>query len=212
MARTVAPTSSAYPFAKRTFDVAASTTLLIVLSPVMAAIAAGIALETGLPIIYRCERLGQHGREMTAYKFRTMRDGAHHHLEELLQNDEEWRLEYEQNRKLRQDPRRTRVGIFLRRTSLDELPQLWNVLRGEMSLIGPRPYFLHELESTAYEADILSVRPGITGLWQVSGRSDLPLDRRMELDAEYVRKRGFRMDLWILARTFGAVISGRGAY
>ena len=212
IARTVAPTSSTYPFAKRLFDVVGSATFLVVLSPVMAAIAVGIALETGFPIIYRCERLGRYGREMTAYKFRTMRDGSHHHLDELLQNDDEWRLEYEQNHKLRQDPRRTRVGIFLRRTSLDELPQLWNVLRGEMSLIGPRPYFLHELEATPHEADILSVRPGITGLWQVSGRSDLPLERRMELDAEYVQKRGFRMDLWILARTVGAVISGRGAY
>jgi lipopolysaccharide/colanic/teichoic acid biosynthesis glycosyltransferase len=96
--------------------------------------------------------------------------------------------------------------------SLDELPQLWNVLKGEMSLVGPRPYFLHELEGTEYETEILSIRPGITGLWQVSGRSDLPLERRLELDAEYVQRRGFRMDLWILARTLGAVVSGRGAY
>ena len=201
-----------YPATKRFLDIIGSATLLLLLSPVMAAIAASIALETGLPIIYKCERLGRFGTPMTAYKFRTMRDGSHHHLEELLLNDEEFRLEYEQSRKLREDPRRTRVGIVLRRSSLDELPQLWNVLRGQMSLIGPRPYFLHELEGTEYEAAILSVRPGITGLWQVSGRSDLPLERRMELDAEYVQRRGPRLDLWILAHTLGAVVSGRGAY
>ena len=204
--------SSAYTAAKRVIDVVGSASLLVVLSPVLVGVCAAIALETGFPILYRCQRLGLNGREITALKFRTMRDGSHHHLQELLQNDEEARLEYETNRKLREDPRRTRVGAFLRRTSLDELPQLWNVLKGQMSLVGPRPYFLQELEAFPDASVILSVRPGITGLWQVSGRSDLPLGRRLELDVEYVRSRGYRLDAWIVLRTFGAVVSGRGAY
>jgi len=201
-----------YPIVKRLVDIIGSGSLLILLSPILVAIGVGIALESGLPILYRCQRQGQHGRELTALKFRTMRDGSHHHLQELLKNYDEFRLEYEKKRKLREDPRRTRVGIALRRTSLDELPQLWNVLRGQMSLIGPRPYFLHELEAFPEAAEVLSVRPGITGLWQVSGRSDLPLERRLELDTQYVRERGFRLDAWVALRTLGAVISGRGAY
>lgn len=201
-----------YPAAKRLIDLVGSVALLAVLSPLLLAIGVAITLETGLPVLYRCQRLGRGGREITALKFRTMRNGSHHHLEELLRNDDEFRLEYEINRKLRNDPRRTRVGAFLRRLSLDELPQLWNVVKGEMSLVGPRPYFLHELESFPDAGAILSVRPGMTGLWQVSGRSDLPLERRHELDLEYVRTRGLRLDASIIRRTFAVVISGRGAY
>jgi len=204
--------STAYPAVKRFVDVVGSSLFLVLLSPLLIGIGVAIALETGFPILYRCERLGQHGRKMTALKFRTMRDGSHHHLQELLRNDEEARLEYEKNRKLRDDPRRTRVGTVLRRTSLDELPQLWNVLMGHMSLIGPRPYFLNELEAFPEATAILSVRPGITGLWQVSGRSNVPLERRVALDTQYVRERGYRLDARIALRTFGAVISGRGAY
>jgi len=201
-----------YPTVKRLIDAVGSGSLLVLLSPLLIGIGVAIALETGFPILYRCERLGQHGRKMTALKFRTMRDGSHHHLQELLKNDEEARLDYEKNRKLREDPRRTRVGAVLRRTSLDELPQLWNVLMGHMSLIGPRPYFLNELEAFPEATAILSVRPGITGLWQVSGRSDVPLEQRVALDTRYVRERGYGLDAWIALRTFGAVISGRGAY
>ena len=204
--------AAAYPPVKRLVDIVGSASLLLLLSPLLVGLGIAIAVETGFPILYRCQRLGRRGREMTALKFRTMRNGSHHHLEELLLNDEEYRLEYERNRKLRQDPRRTRVGAGLRRLSLDELPQLWNVLKGDMSLIGPRPYFLHELEEFGGAPEILSVRPGITGLWQVSGRSDLPLEQRHALDLEYVRTRGFRLDASIVLRTFGAVLSGRGAY
>ncbi|HET7646597.1 MAG TPA: sugar transferase, partial [Candidatus Limnocylindria bacterium] len=125
---------------------------------------------------------------------------------------EERRLEYGVNRKLRDDPRRTRVGIFLRRTSLDELPQLVNVLFGQMSLIGPRPYFIDELRGRP-EADVLlRVRPGITGLWQVNGRSDRTFEERIRLETEYVQRRGWGLDATIAVRTIGAVISGRGAY
>jgi lipopolysaccharide/colanic/teichoic acid biosynthesis glycosyltransferase len=202
----------AYTSLKRAMDLVLSTGLLLLTFPLFALIAAAIAIETGYPLFYRCERLGLGGRPMTALKFRTMYDGSHHHLQELLTNDEEIRMEYDERRKLRHDPRRTRVGAVLRRLSLDELPQLLNVARGEMSLIGPRPYFLHELTGRQEGPVILSVRPGITGLWQVSGRSDLPFERRLELDAQYVRDFGLGADLRIAVRTFGAVLSGRGAY
>lgn len=203
---------SAYASVKRALDAALSLALLVLLFPLFTLIAAAIAIETGYPLFYGCQRLGLGGKPMTTFKFRTMYDGSHHHLEELLTNDEEIRLEYGERRKLRNDPRRTKVGAILRRLSLDELPQLLNVARGEMSLIGPRPYMLHELNERDEAPEILSVRPGITGLWQVSGRSDLPFERRLDLDVEYVRGHGFVNDARIAARTVGAVLGGRGAY
>jgi lipopolysaccharide/colanic/teichoic acid biosynthesis glycosyltransferase len=201
-----------YHFSKRLVDLFGAAVLLIILAPVMLTVAVIIWIDSGLPIIYACQRLGRYGELITVFKFRTMRDGSHHHLEELLTVDEERRLEYSMNRKLRNDPRRTKVGAFLRRTSIDELPQLWNVLRGEMSLIGPRPYFADELRGRTEAIELLSVRPGITGLWQVNGRSDRTFEERLEIETEYVRSRGFGLDAWIVARTLGAVVSGRGAY
>jgi exopolysaccharide production protein ExoY len=201
-----------YWFAKRWLDILGSLTLLIVLSPVLVLIAVATWLDTGLPIIYRCQRIGRFGEPITVLKFRTMRDGSHHHLEELLSVDEEMRLEYVERRKLRDDPRRTRVGVMLRRASLDELPQLVNVLAGDMSLIGPRPYIPGELVGRPEANVILSVRPGITGLWQVNGRNDRTFEERLALDVDYVSRRGFGLDGRILARTLSAVISGKGAY
>jgi len=204
--------SSAYLTVKRTVDVASAATLLVVLSPVFLFIAAAIVIDGGLPIIYRCQRLGRLGRPIEVLKFRTMHNGSHHHLEELLTADEERRLEYDINRKLRHDPRRTRFGTFLRRYSLDELPQLWNVLIGEMSLIGPRPYMADELRGRPEATTLLSLRPGITGLWQVNGRSDRTFEERVAMEVDYVRREGLRLDAWIVLRTFGAVLSGKGAY
>jgi len=201
-----------YWFAKRIVDIVGSAALLVILSPVFLVIALAILVDSGLPIIYRCQRIGRYGRPIVVLKFRTMRDGSHHHLEEMLTADEELRLEYGARRKLRDDPRRTRVGGFLRRTSLDELPQLLNVLAGEMSLVGPRPYMPGELADRPEADAILRVRPGVTGLWQVNGRSDRTFEERVALDVEYVTHRGFRLDASIVLRTFTAVISGRGAY
>lgn len=201
-----------YWFAKRLVDIIGSAVLLLILSPVFFLIALATLIDSGLPIIYRCQRIGRYGRPIVVLKFRTMRDGSHHHLEEMLTADEELRLEYGERRKLRDDPRRTRVGGFLRRTSLDELPQLVNVLAGEMSLVGPRPYMPGELADRGEADAILRVRPGITGLWQVNGRSDRTFEERVALDVEYVTQRGFRLDASIVVRTFTAVISGRGAY
>ncbi len=201
-----------YWFTKRLLDVGGGLLLLIVLSPVLLTIAVAIWIDDGLPIVYRCQRLGRYGQPITVFKFRTMHDGSHHHLEELLTVDEERRLEYGINRKLRNDPRRTRIGRFLRRASLDELPQLWNVVRGEMSLIGPRPYFADELRGRPEAIEVLSVRPGITGLWQVNGRSERTFEERLALEVDYVRRRGFGLDAQIAVRTVTAVVSGRGAY
>ena len=201
-----------YWFTKRLFDIFGSAVLLLILFPVLLAIAFATWIDSGLPIIYKCQRMGRFGRPIVVLKFRTMQDGSHHHLEELLSVDEEKRLEYGARRKLRDDPRRTRVGAVLRRLSLDELPQLVNVLAGEMSLIGPRPYFPGELEGRPEADTILRVRPGITGLWQVNGRSDRTFEERVAYDVEYVERRGFGMDLSIMARTIGAVLSGKGAY
>jgi lipopolysaccharide/colanic/teichoic acid biosynthesis glycosyltransferase len=201
-----------YYFLKRVVDIVGGSLLLVLFSPLILTIALAIWLDDGVPIVYRCQRLGRYGQPITVFKFRTMRDGSHKHLEELLTVDEERRLEYGVNRKLRNDPRRTRIGGFLRRASLDELPQLWNVVRGEMSLIGPRPYFADELRGRAEAVEVLNVRPGITGLWQVSGRSDRTFEERLALEVDYVRRRGFGLDVNILLRTVTAVISGRGAY
>jgi exopolysaccharide production protein ExoY len=207
-----AASSGAYAAARRVVDVIGSFVLLVVLSPVLLVIGVAIALDSGIPIIYRCERVGRHGRRITVLKFRTMRNGSHHHLADLLSADEMRALEYSQNRKLKNDPRRTRVGSFLRRSSLDELPQLLNVLAGDMSLIGPRPYFADELLHRVEAPEILSVRPGITGLWQTKGRSDRTFEERIAYDLDYVRGAGVRMDAQIVARTLSAVFSGRGAY
>jgi lipopolysaccharide/colanic/teichoic acid biosynthesis glycosyltransferase len=201
-----------YYFSKRLIDIAGSLMLLIVLSPIMLLIGIVIWLDSGVPIIYRCQRLGRYGEPITVLKFRTMRNGSHGHLEELLTVDEERRMEFEAKRKLRDDPRRTRVGAFLRRSSLDELPQLVNVLMGQMSLIGPRPYFADELLGRPEAPELLSVRPGITGLWQVNGRSDRTFEERLALESRYVQDRGFALDAKIALRTLGAVVSGRGAY
>ena len=209
---TASPSRLRYLLIKRPVDIGLSAVLLIVLIPVFLAIGIAIAFNSGLPILYRCQRIGRHGRPITVLKFRTMRNGSHHHLQEMLTGDEELRLEYHVARKLREDPRRTRVGIFLRRTSLDELPQLLNVLSGKMSLVGPRPSFRGELDAESDADLILSVRPGITGLWQVNGRSDRTFEERLSFDLDYVRRRSLALDLEILGRTVGAVLSGRGAY
>jgi lipopolysaccharide/colanic/teichoic acid biosynthesis glycosyltransferase len=210
--RAASPRKLLYRVTKRIFDIVAAGMGLLVLSPLLLLIAVGILIDGGLPILYRCQRVGRFGRPITVFKFRTMHDGSHHHLKELLTIDEEKRLEYRATRKLRDDPRRTRFGIFLRRTSLDELPQLFNVLSGRMSIVGPRPYLPGELSDRPEGSHILRVRPGITGLWQVNGRSDRTFEERLSFDVEYVRKRGIRQDASILARTIGAVLSGRGAY
>jgi len=197
---------------KRFLDIVAGAFLLLLLLPVLLLIALAVRADGG-PAFYAHRRVGRGGSEFPCLKFRTMRVDADRVLEALLRETPALRPEWEATRKLRHDPRVTRVGRVLRMTSLDELPQLLNVLRGEMSLVGPRPVVRKELDQFygPVAGVYLSVRPGITGLWQVSGRSDIGYDRRVALDLAYAQNPSLRGDLMILWRTVGAVLRRRGA-
>jgi len=195
--------------AKRIFDVAASASMLVLAAPLMAIIAAAIKLSSPGPVFFSQTRVGKDGRQFRFFKFRTMIDGAdrlHHHVAHLNHRDGP-------ALKIFDDPRMNGVGPFLRRTSLDELPQLWNVLRGDMSLVGPRPALPHEV--AGYEPHYLrrlTVMPGLTGLWQVSGRANVPFRRWMAMDVWYARHWNPMLDMWIIARTLPAVLRRDGAW
>ncbi len=198
---------------KRALDLAFVIAGGVAVLPLVAVIAAAIKLNSPGPVLYGQRRQGRGGRDFIAWKFRSMVANASQVLEEHLKADPELRKEWLETQKLRRDPRITRVGRFLRRTSLDELPQLWNVLRGEMSLVGPRPIVANEI--ARYGGDFAlykKVRPGLTGMWQVSGRSLLTYEQRIEHDAYYIRNWSPWLDLYILARTVTAVLLARGAY
>ena len=185
--------------------------LLAALSPVLIAIAAAIAVTTGRPVVYRRRVIGYGGVEFDALKFRTMVVGA----ESVLERDENLRKAFAVNWKLFDDPRVTRTGRVLRKYSLDELPQLINVLRGEMSLIGPRmisPPELSRYEGLGLGPKLVSVKPGLTGLWQVSGRQRVSYERRVELDMHYIDNCSLSMDLSILLRTLPVVLKAEGAF
>ncbi len=186
--------------------------LLLLLAPLMAVIALLVWPCDGAPVLFGHYRIGQHGRPFRCLKFRSMYLDSEAMLRELLERDPAARAEWERDHKLSDDPRITPIGHFLRRTSLDELPQLFNVLRGEMSLVGPRPITLAELPRYGQVRwHYLSVRPGMTGLWQVSGRNDTTYDERVELDREFVEQHSLRLRLSILLRTLRVVIRGSGA-
>lgn len=200
---------------KRALDLLLGIPLLVLSTPVIAVCALAVALADGRPCFFVQEREGQHGRRLRVWKIRTMVRDAEERLDRLLQMDEAARAEWEQYVKLRRDPRVIPlVGRALRRLSLDELPQLWNVVCGDMSLVGPRPFTDYHLAKFPEEFRALRrlVRPGITGLWQVTTRADGDLGWQMEADAYYVRNWSLWLDLWILLRTPGAVLRGRGAY
>jgi lipopolysaccharide/colanic/teichoic acid biosynthesis glycosyltransferase len=196
-------------------DVALSAALLLLLLPVFLALAAAVAADGGR-VFYSHRRVGRNGRTFGCLKFRSMRPDADRFLSDLLARDPAALAEWRAARKLRRDPRVTPVGRVLRATSLDELPQLINVLRGEMSLVGPRPVVQEELEQhyapAGAAADYLSVRPGLTGPWQVSGRSDMDYRERVKLDADYARNPSLLRDLALLAYTVVVVLRRRGAY
>jgi len=207
-----APPASPYAATKRILDVLGAIVLAIVFSPLILAIAVLMRRE-GDSIIYKHRRIGRHGRVFECLKFRTMVPNADQVLRELLEQDPEIKAEWVRDHKLRCDPRVTRLGRFLRRTSLDELPQLWNVMRGEMSLVGPRPVVREEL--LRYGRNVrtyLAAKPGITGLWQVKGRNDTDYRRRVVLDTYYVRNQNLLLDLYILLKTTRVVLGGSGAY
>lgn len=193
-------------------DQFAALLLLLLFAPLMAVIALLVWRRDGAPVLFGHYRIGQHGRPFRCLKFRSMYLDSEAMLRELLERDPAARAEWERDHKLSDDPRITPIGHFLRRTSLDELPQLFNVLRGEMSLVGPRPITLAELPRYGQVRwHYLSVRPGMTGLWQVSGRNDTTYDERVELDREFVEQHSLRLQLSILLRTLRVVIRGSGA-
>lgn len=203
------PSPAATSRGKRVLDVVGAFVLLLVLSPVLAVLALAVGMTSRGPVIFRQERIGMHGRPFTVLKFRTMRVGAEAEKPLLRRRHRAVGPLF----KLVDDPRVTRVGRHLRRHSLDELPQLVNVLRGEMSLVGPRPALPEEVAGYAEGVRRrLDVRPGLTGLWQVSGRSDLDWEQSVGLDLRYVEQASMFMDLRILVLTVPAVLFGRGAY
>ena len=195
---------------KRAVDVVGAIALMVLFLPIFLVVPILIKLEDPGPVLFWQDRVGKWGVVFRFPKFRSMVMNAEALKASLLRdNDHGHSVTF----KMKRDPRVTRVGSFLRRTSLDELPQLWSVLRGDMSLVGPRPPVPSEVELyTPEDRRRLDVRPGLTCLWQVSGRGDIPFPEQVELDAEYIESRGFWTDVWLLLRTIPAVVFGRGAY
>lgn len=212
--------SNYYEFIKRFLDLAFAVILLIIFSPIILTVAIAIKIDSSGPIFADTpERVGRGGKLFKMYKFRSMIQNAH----EILRENPNFSKLYEEYKKesykLRDDPRITRAGHFIRKHSLDEIPQLFNILRGDMSLVGPRAYYPDELreQQKKYPGTrdavkvVLSVRPGITGFWQVSGRSEINFDKRIKMDESYVRQRSIFYDLRIVLRTPWAMVTGRGA-
>ncbi len=212
--------SNFYLFAKRTMDIIASIFLLVFFSPIILIIAIAIKLDSKGPILADTpRRVGKNGKLFKMYKFRSMVENAHEILRENPKYSNLFSAYKKGSYKLKDDPRITHVGHFIRKHSLDEIPQALNILKGEMSLVGPRAYYPDELRDQQkkypYTIDsvkvVLSVKPGVTGFWQVSGRSEINFDKRIEMDATYVKKRSLAYDLLIIAKTPWAMVSGRGA-
>jgi lipopolysaccharide/colanic/teichoic acid biosynthesis glycosyltransferase len=209
-----------YESAKRTIDIIMAIILTVVFSPFLIVIPIAIVLDSPGPVFADIPgRVGKNKKIFRMYKFRTMIVNAHR----LLREDPKFKELYEEYKKgsykLKKDPRITQVGHFLRRFSLDELPQVFNILKGEMSLVGPRAYYPDELEhqqkiypeTKEYVMEIMKTKPGITGHWQVTGRSEVNFDKRVRMDAEYVKEHSILQDLIIIAKTPWAMVSGRGA-
>ncbi len=199
---------------KRGFDILFSLVCLIVGLPLYFFIAFALFLSSPGSVIYRHQRVGRGGKFFYCYKFRTMHRDADRRLQELLAEDLLVKQEWQTSFKLKNDPRVTKLGSFLRKTSLDELPQFWNVLKGDLSVVGPRPVVKEEIETHYGEKahKILSVRPGLTGLWQVSGRSNCSYKERIYLDERYLESLSFIGDLKLILKTIPAMISSKGAY
>jgi len=197
----------------RAIDVVVAAAMLAFFAPLFVTVGFLVFLEDGGPAIFAQERIGRHGKRFKCFKFRSMAVDAEDWLKELLQDSPAMRAEWDVGRKLRHDPRQTLIGRFLRRSSIDELPQLLNILRGDMSLVGPRPIVGEEIDRYGVHfRHYCLVRPGLTGLWQVSGRSDLTYHERVVMDVAYVRSKCLTLDLTILFKTLPAVFLQRGSY
>ncbi len=201
------------PFGKRVFDLFFASFALLFFSPFFLCISFFILATSKGSIFYKQVRIKKGGKPFVCYKFRTMRQNSDALLRQILHSDPRKREEWKKFFKLKKDPRITPIGKFLRKTSLDELPQFWNVLKGDLSIVGPRPVLKQEVEE--YYKDlapkILSVKPGITGLWQVSGRSQLNMEERVRLEASYVDRQSFWLDLFLIAKTIPAMLFPKGA-
>ncbi len=209
-----------YAFGKRLMDIIFSILMLTFFSPIILIIAIAIKLDSKGPVLADTpRRVGRNGKLFKMYKFRSMVENAHEILRENPKYSSLYNVYKKGSYKLKDDPRITAVGHFIRKHSLDEIPQALNILRGEMSLVGPRAYYPDELRNQQKKYPhtidsvkiVLSVKPGVTGFWQVSGRSEINFDKRIEMDASYVKKRSLLYDLWIITKTPWAMISGRGA-
>lgn len=200
---------------KRVFDLSFSLCALIFGLPIFACIALLIFCTSPGKIFYSHKRIGRGGKIFKCYKFRTMHPNADARLQEILKNNEDLRKEWESTFKLKSDPRITPIGSFLRKTSLDELPQFWNVLKGDLSIVGPRPVVKEEVEKYLglKAPKILSIRPGLTGPWQVSGRSNITCyQKRVELDEFYVDNHSLLLDVKLIAKTIPVMLFSKGAY
>lgn len=198
---------------KRLLDVVGAAALLLFFAPIMLVVALWIILADPGPVFFSQKRIGLNGNLFNCYKFRTMAIDAEERLDSLLLKDPAARAEWARDHKLRDDPRVTRVGKFLRKSSLDELPQLWSVLLGDMSLVGPRPIVEKEASRYGrYLSHYCAVRPGITGLWQINGRNDVSYRRRVAYDVLYVRTATVTDNVRILALTVPSVLASRGSY
>ena len=200
---------------KRAFDLASVVVILVLFWWAIIGVAIAVRLTTGSPVIYGHRRIGRGGREFNCYKFRSMVPNADEVLAHLLATDAAAREEWSRDFKLKDDPRVTKVGRFIRKTSLDEFPQLWNVLANDMSIVGPRPVVRNEFDKHyggSCRAAYLSAKPGLTGLWQVSGRNDMEYAERVELDRSYVDAWGLWSDFMIVMRTVGVMFGRKGAY
>lgn len=200
------------PAAKRVFDIVFASAALVFFAPFLIGVTILILVTDGGPVLFGHERVGLGGRKFRCLKFRTMCRDADTRLAALLASDPKARAEWEATRKLTSDPRLHVAGAFLRKTSFDELPQLWNVLRGDMSIVGPRPVVQDEARYYGdHFATYKSVLPGVTGLWQVSGRSDTTYDERVALDVEYVKSQSFLKDILIVLKTVSVILKREGA-
>ena len=197
----------------RLADIVVALLALIALAPLMLVTALAILISQPGPVLFSQWRVGRHGQPFRCYKFRTMATNAQELLRDLLENDPVARAEWAADQKLRHDPRITPIGRFLRKSSIDELPQLFNVVKGEMSIVGPRPIVLDEIRRYGrYFDHYCRVRPGITGLWQVSGRNDTTYRRRVACDVAYVKSRSFLGNIQIIAATVPSVLQRSGSY
>ncbi len=205
-----------YHLNKRIFDFCFSLIVLLVGAPLYLLIALTVKFTSKGPILFSAKRMGKNYQTFTCYKFRTMHVHAENKLSQLLKEDPQKREEWKIYQKLKEDPRVTTLGRFLRKTSLDELPQFFNSLVGDISVVGPRPLSVQKSQEEVkkifgnFSDEILSVKPGITGLWQTSGRSGVSLKQRRSLELSYVRKRSFFLDLVLVARTIPAMLFAKG--